>query len=82
MFSRPKVGGFFIAQSREVAMVSIDHMIRAALRKDNAISRAMLRACGVAVPHRLPPVGSIVRVDAYDDVMECFANHGSPMDGR
>lgn len=63
-------------------MVSIDHMIRAALRKDNAISRAMLRACGVAVPHRLPPVGSIVRVDAYEGVMECFENHDSPMDGR
>lgn len=63
-------------------MVSIERMIRAALRKDNAMSRAMLRACGVAVPHRLPPVGSVVRVDAYDGVMECFANRESPMDGR
>lgn len=63
-------------------MVSIDYMIRAALRKDNAISRAMLRACGVCVPHRLPPVGSIVNAGAYDGVMECLANHGSPMDGR
>ena len=63
-------------------MISIDYMIRAALRKDTAMSRAMLRACGVAVPHRLPPAGSIVRIDKYDGVMECFANHGSPMDGR
>ena len=63
-------------------MIGLDYMIRAALRKDNAISRAMLRACGVAVPHRLPPAGCIVRVDAYDGAMECFANHGSPMDGR
>lgn len=63
-------------------MVSIDYMIRAALRKDNAISRAMLRACGIAIPHRLPAAGAIVCVDTYDDVMECFVNHGSPMDGR
>ena len=63
-------------------MVNIDYMIRAALRKDNAISRAMLRACGVVVPRRMPPAGSIVSADVYDDMMECIANHDSPMDGR
>lgn len=63
-------------------MIPIDYMIRAALRKDNAISRAMLRACGIAVPHRRPPIGCIARVDEQTDIMVCFANHGSPMDGR
>lgn len=57
-------------------------MIKAAMRKDNAISRAMLRACGVFVPCRLPPVGSIVTADAYEGIMECFANYESPMDGH
>lgn len=63
-------------------MVSIDYMIRAALRKDNAISRAMLRACGIAVPRAYHRLGEIVRVDDYGDIMECFVNHGSPMDRR
>lgn len=63
-------------------MVSIERMIRAALRKDNAISRAMLRACGVPVPHARPRIGSIVAVDAYDGMGECFANNESPIDGR
>lgn len=63
-------------------MVSVDYMIRAALRKDNTMSRAMLRACGVAVPHRLPPVGCIAHVDSHAEIMACFVNHGSPMDGR
>lgn len=62
-------------------MIPIDYMIRAALRKDNAISNAMLRACGIPVP-RLFRAGTIVRVDEYDGMMECFVNHGSPMDGR
>ena len=55
-------------------MVSADYMIRAALRHDTAMSRAML------VPHARPRIGSIVAVDAYDGLGECFANHGSPMD--
>lgn len=63
-------------------MVTVDYMIRAALRWDTAMSRAMLRACGIPVPCSIPKVGYIVRVDEYDGVNECFANHGSPMDGR
>lgn len=63
-------------------MVSVDYMIRAALRHDTAMSRAMLRACGVPVPRSRPRIGSIVAVDAYSGLDECFANHGSPMDGR
>lgn len=62
-------------------MVTVDYMIRAALRCETAMSRAMLRACGVPVPRRRR-MGSVVRADEYDGIAECFANHGSPMDGR
>lgn len=63
-------------------MVTVDYMIRAALRCDTAMSRAMLRACGVPVPRSRPRPGSIVEVGAYAGLFECMANHGSPMDGR
>lgn len=62
-------------------MVSLDEMIRSALAYDTAMSRAMLRACGVPVPRRLA-VGSIARVDAFEGMAECMANRESPMDGR
>ena len=62
-------------------MVTVDYMVRAALRCDTAMSRAMLRACGVPIPRRFR-AGSIVCAGGYDGVAECFANHGSPMDGR
>ena len=38
-----------------------------ALRYDTAMSRAMLRALGMEVPHR-------VTVDRYAGMMECFEN--------
>ena len=41
-----------------------DEMARIALRYDTALSRAMLRALGVDVPHRHAP-GTIVLVDRY-----------------
>lgn len=63
-------------------MVPVEYMIRSALRRDTAMSRAMLRACGVPVPHSCLRVGDIVPVEAYDGVAACFANHGSHMDGR
>lgn len=44
-----------------------------ALRYDTAMSRAMLRALGMDVPHRAT-VGAIVMVDRYADMDECFAN--------
>ena len=50
-----------------------DDYIRIAIRYDTAMSHALLRALGVDVPHRARP-GTIVRVDAYADVRECFAN--------
>lgn len=63
-------------------MVTVEYMVRAALRRDTVMSRAMLRACGVPVPRALPRPGSIVEVDTFAGLTECFANHGSPMDGR
>lgn len=50
-----------------------DQLARIALRYDTAMSRAMLRALGMDVPHRAP-VGAIVTVDRYADMDECFAN--------
>lgn len=63
-------------------MVTVEYMIRAALRCDTALSRAMLRACGVPVSRFRCRLGAIVPAEAYDGVAACFANHGSPMDGR
>lgn len=63
-------------------MVPIEYMIKSALGCDTAMSRAMLRACGIRVPASMPAVGAVVSVDAYADAFECFRNHGSPMDGR
>ena len=53
-----------------------DQMARIALRYDTAMSRAMLRALGVDVPHRARP-GSIALVDRYEGVSDCFSQrHG------
>lgn len=61
-------------------MVTIYDMVRAALQCDTAMSRAMLRACGIPVPNPPQPVGTMIPVSAYDGVEECFANRESPMD--
>ena len=50
-----------------------DDLARIALRYDTAMSRAMLRALGVDVPHRVRP-GTVVRVDRLEGLRECFAN--------
>jgi len=42
-----------------------EQLMRIAMRYDTAMSRAMLRALGVPVPHREPRPGAIVRVDRY-----------------
>ena len=41
-----------------------DELARCALRYDTAMSRAMLRALGVPVPHRSRP-GTVERVDRF-----------------
>lgn len=57
-----------------------DQLARIALRYDTAMSRAMLRALGVPVPHGVPRRGSIARVDRYDGALECMAQrHGVRM---
>ena len=62
-------------------MLTIPQLVRIALRHDTAMSRAMLRACGV--PACEPrAVGTAVSVERYLGMRECFANAGSPMDGR
>ena len=42
-----------------------EDLARIALRYDTSMSRAMLRALGVPVPHRKPRPGAIVNVDRY-----------------
>lgn len=54
--------------------------VRIAMRHDTAMSRAMLRACGVGFREPRPPVGCIVSADKYDGVLECFRNPSSPLD--
>lgn len=63
-------------------MVPVHYMIRAALRWDTAMSRAMLRACGIPVPRIRPRAGLVAVSSDNGDVIACFVNHGSPMDGR
>lgn len=49
-----------------------DQLARIALRYDTSMSRAMLRALGVPVPHREPRPGAIARVDRFDGIRECM----------
>lgn len=54
-----------------------DDLARIALRYDTAMSRAMLRALGVPVPHRRPRPGAIARVDRYEGIPGLMAQkHG------
>lgn len=61
----------------EVRMLSLAEMGRIATRYDTTMSWAMLRAlasAGVAI------AAPRSRAHAYDHLLWCFANHGSPMD--
>lgn len=62
-------------------MVGSDYIARSALRHDTAVSRAFLRALGVPAPEPAR-AGLVVDVRRLRDLEWCFANHGSPMDGR
>ena len=59
----------------------LNSALRAVNRKNNAVALAFLRALGWSVGAPMP-----VAEDAPEwsdpDVLDCFANHGSPMDGR
>lgn len=71
---RPSLGAAFLFP--EGGPMTRDQMARIALRYDTAMSRAMLRALGVDVPHRVRP-GTIARVDRYEGVADCFSQrHG------
>ena len=50
-----------------------EELARIALRYDTSMSRAMLRALGIEVPHRVRP-GTIARVDRLEGIEECFEN--------
>lgn len=74
-------------------MVSRRYMEQAALRcyrkRQNAMSCAMLCALGWRLPLAVPPIDTVVSVeaasqmaDALNGIGECFANACSPMDGR
>lgn len=55
--------------------------LRAVTRRNNAVALAFLRALGMPVG---APVGMPDDEPEWRDpeVAECFANYGSPMDGR
>lgn len=62
-------------------MVTLDYIARSALRCDTSVSRAFLRALGLPVSEPARP-GLVVNVERLRDLEWCFANRGSPMDGR
>lgn len=76
--------GGFLDHERRWPMVAIDYIRRAVLafRKNTVFRIAFARALGIRLDVEQPKPGTIVSMDAYDGMSECFANHGSPMDGR
>ena len=48
-----------------------EELARIALRYDTSMSRALLRALGIPVPHRNLP-GTIAKVDRYGGMDECM----------
>ena len=65
-------------------MVTHEYILSAALRFDTTMSRAFLRALGIDITmHPVRHMGSVISVEIaheFDDMLECFANHNSPMD--
>lgn len=59
----------------------LNSALRASTRKNNVVALAFLRALGWQIG---APVGSVEDAPEWDDpdMLACFANHGSPMDGR
>lgn len=59
----------------------LNSALRASARKNNVVALAFLRALGVPVG---VPCGAVEEAPEWrdPDVLACFANHGSPMDGR
>lgn len=70
----------------EKQLLTQDNMLRIARRYDTAMAHAMMRALGFEPSpwhqrHRRRK-GRRPRDRRYDGMLECFRNHGSPMDGR
>lgn len=61
-------------------MLDARELARIALRYDTAMSRAMLRALGVAMRPRPAPREAWRRPDPLEGIGWCFRNYGSPMD--
>ena len=59
----------------------LNSALRASTRKNNVVALAFLRALGWSIG---APVGSVESAEDWRDseLLACFANHGSPMDGR
>lgn len=70
----------------EEVMVTKEYMARSAKlwfrRKGTEMARAMLRALGIPYRERAPRIGASIAEDRYTEIMECFGNAESPMDGR
>lgn len=66
-------------------MVTREYMARSAAhwfgRKGTEMARAMLRALGIPYTERAPRIGVPIEAGRYTEIMECFENSGSPMDG-
>lgn len=67
-------------------MLTHDSMLRIARRYDTVMSQAMMRALGFEPSpwrqKRRRRRGRRPRDRRYDGMLECFRNHGSPMDAR
>lgn len=59
----------------------LNSALRASTRKNNVVALAFLRALGWSIGE---PVRSVESAEEWSDpeLLACFANHGSPMDGR
>lgn len=59
----------------------LNSALRASTRKNNVVALAFLRTLGWSIG---APVGAVEESPEWSDhdVLDCFANHGSPMDGR
>lgn len=66
--------------------MTIEYIMKSAIRayrtKGTLIAWAFLKALGIAATPPMPEDGTMVSEGRYTELMECFENHGSPMDGR
>lgn len=79
------MGGFLRSAGKAARMVDRSHILNSALRavtrRNNVVAIAFLRALGWPVGAPMPAADDALEWND-PEVMACFANHGSPMDGR